>query len=310
MMLINKTIVCILLICFTLLSDTINVYPMDEGQAIEAEINKTYNYWPENKDKYKYVSSGNYYIIFKPDISFRSNTWSVSFVIIHERRLAKDDYAHVTLLFNNEGILKDARTEVQIADRPVIKADWEADTSLLLTEKGITLLVISAATEIANEIFSVMERWEERGGRLNFPSVINHNINYVSLALRQGINNYNTFSKNGHYVEFFGNPDYENPSLGLSGPASFAKMDVLYKYAISYKGEIIDWRDNIKGMAVGHCAWVVLFEDDNFSEDGEKTGFLPGFRSSNLEEHEHIPDTGSVKIYDHFPEEYKNIRWY
>ncbi len=98
----NKTNVCVLLICSTLLAGTVNVYSMDEVQAIEVEINKTYNYWPENKDKYKYVSSGNDYFIFKPDISFRSNTWPASFVIIHERRLAKDDYALVTLLFNYE----------------------------------------------------------------------------------------------------------------------------------------------------------------------------------------------------------------
>lgn len=302
--------ICLLLFFFILLSTAINTYAMDGGQAIEAELNKIYNYWPDNEVKYRYLSSGSYYIIFKPEVSCISDIWTVSFIIVHERILAKDDYAHVTLLFNHEGILTDARTEVQIANKPVIKSDWKAASSLILTEKGITLLIISAASEIANNILSILESWNESGGRLNFPAVINHNINYVSQAVRKGINNYKNFSINGLYVEFFGNPDYEIPSAGLFGPASFGKLDALYKYAISYKGEIIDWRGKIKGITVGHGAWLVVFEDENFSEDGEKTGFLPGFTSSDLEEYENIHNINSIKIYDHFPEEYKNIRWY
>ena len=55
-----------------------------------------------------------------------------------------------------------------------------------------------------------------------------------------------------------------------------------------YKGEIINWHGRIKGMTVGPGAWIVLFEDENFSEDGEKTGFSPGFTSSYIEEYENI----------------------
>lgn len=100
---------------------------------------------------------------------------------------------------------------------------------IILNEKGIALLVISAATEMADNILSVIESWEEKGGRLHFPSVIEHNINYVSQAVRKGINNYKNLS--GCYVEFFGNSDYESPSAGLSQQMSLGKLDALYKYA-------------------------------------------------------------------------------
>ena len=297
----------LILLAFSILSK--NTSAMDGRSAIEAELNKTYNYWPDDKDTYSYSSSGNFYSLFKPEISY-GNGWHISFVISHNRSFAKDDYAHVTLIFNEEGALIDARTEVRIANKPLIKAEWAATSSFLLDGTGMTSLAISAAAEIGNQVLSAIELWDETGGRLHFPSVIQHNINYISEDVITGLNNYKSLSESGCYVEFFGEEDYENPSIGLLGPASFEKIEYLYKYAALYRGEIIDWQGEVKGITVGPGAWIVIFEDENFSKDSKKAGFSPGFTSAELYEYEDIPDISSFIIYENFPPEYKGIDWY
>ena len=94
----------------------------------------------------------------------------------------------------------------------------------------------------------------------------------------------------GCWVTFYESADFRDKSITLNGPAEYSKLNNLPGSG----GE--DWGDQFGSLKTGPGAWVVVYNDENYSDDHYTFG--PG---SNIPTLRNSDDIDSLKIFDHDP---------
>ena len=94
----------------------------------------------------------------------------------------------------------------------------------------------------------------------------------------------------GCWATFYESENYGDKSITLDGPAEYSNLRNLPNSG----GE--DWGDQFGSLKTGPRTWVVVYNDENFSDDHYTYG-----PDSNIP---HLPDDDdidSLKIFDHDP---------
>jgi hypothetical protein len=95
---------------------------------------------------------------------------------------------------------------------------------------------------------------------------------------------------NGCWATFYESEDFRDKSITLAGPAEYSKLNNLP----GANGE--DWGDQFGSLETGPNAWVIVYNDEGFSDDHYTFG--PGSRIRQLAKND---DVDSLKIFDHDP---------
>lgn len=123
----------------------------------------------------EYKSSDSNYRTYKPTVSTTKNGGLlVSFKVDHIRGGAHDDHAQIEMEFDAKGQLISSSATMSIAGRQSLDSKKIVAAA---APAGVSAPAAWVASEVANALLSVVQK--DHGGRKNFPSVVNHNINWV-----------------------------------------------------------------------------------------------------------------------------------
>ncbi|GEM_PF-4194880 len=159
-------------------------------------MENTFSSFP-NKDNraLEFTSAGSDYVIFRPDVSFdlNGNRWHLSTMIEHQRGnpdwIQKDDTANVEMTFySRTGNLSSVKIYVEMADK-TIDTGWISAAGAATGDAEIAAAT-TAISSALNQILSFINGLGERGGRANFPYVIQNKINEMQLAVKSATNHY------------------------------------------------------------------------------------------------------------------------
>jgi len=94
----------------------------------------------------------------------------------------------------------------------------------------------------------------------------------------------------GCWVTFYESKDFRDKSITLNGPAEYSKLNNLPGSG----GE--DWGDQFDSLRTGPKTWVIVYNDENYSDDNYTYG-----PNSSIRELPDGDDIDSLKIFDHDP---------
>ncbi len=131
----------------------------------------------------RFRSQDSNYRLYKPDSTRQPDGGLfVSANLDHIRGMGGDDHAHLQLWFDAAGVLKKSRVKITMGDHSF-------DTRIITQTGNASLAAggdprIAAIANISASVLSKLSRqvsrWNEHGGRANFPSVIEHSLNRIA----------------------------------------------------------------------------------------------------------------------------------
>lgn len=125
----------------------------------------------------EYKSAGSNYRTYRPTVTNTPDGGLfVSTKLDHIRGLKKDDHAQVEMLFDSGGRILQARATMQIQGKLAL------DTGVITKNVGDRR--VTAIVAISEEIFRLLDRIDDHGGRANFPAVVQHNLHIINGAVR------------------------------------------------------------------------------------------------------------------------------
>lgn len=132
----------------------------------------------------EYKSNGSNYRTFKPTVSPTTDGGLlVSTKINHIRKLGGDDHALITMTFDSNGTLVEKTTlEIKMGDK-----SFNTDILVEAASKGGAKAGAAAvvAAQISKQLAEQITKWGEKGGRLNLPTVVEHNINHIAASIQK-----------------------------------------------------------------------------------------------------------------------------
>ena len=143
-------------------------------------LGKSLGGWDDkNQTAAKYKSADSNYRTYKPTKPAGISDTAegglfISTKIDHIRGNAADDHCQLEMTFNAQGKLTILKAEITIGDNKL-------DTSILTAASDDAR--VKMAAKLYDKLTNQVTKWSEFGGRKNFPAVIQHNINYIIMAV-------------------------------------------------------------------------------------------------------------------------------
>jgi hypothetical protein len=135
----------------------------------------------------EYQSAGSDYRTYQPTISRRADDGLlITTKLDHIRNGlidADDDHAQLVMEFDRAGRILSARSNMKIQGVPQFDTGLIRAAGDLYSPEAGRIAEVSA--EILNSLINFVSRSNETGGRANFPSVVQHNLNMIAKCVIQ-----------------------------------------------------------------------------------------------------------------------------
>lgn len=139
--------------------------------------------WNKKKNTaVEYKSADSNYRTYKPQVSTTpAGGLLVSTKLDHIRGWGGDDHCLLQLTFDGNGKVVSSQATIEMGDKSFDTKIIMAAASL--TGDAPTIATSAVASEIYNRLKDQISKWNEHGGRANFPAVIQHNFNNIATSV-------------------------------------------------------------------------------------------------------------------------------
>ena len=141
----------------------------------------------KNGEAAKFRSAGSKYRLYKPDATRGADRGLfVSTKLDHVRGMGGDDHAQLQLWFDSTGVLKKSRAKISMGDHSFDTGiiTQAANASVVAGGDPRVAAIANLSASVLNKLNRQVSRWNEHGGRANFPSVIEHSMNRIANNVR------------------------------------------------------------------------------------------------------------------------------
>lgn len=171
------------------------IVPGGNEAVITFELERARNWSRKDGRAHEFKTSDSNFRIWKPTIDETDGGISLNFEMQRLRGALKADQAAIYMNYNKEGILVDARTTIEFAGKnPIVtylEAVSAADTEFakaIDNPKFKAMAVAGAmATKMGAALLTAIEDLSEGGGRLEFPNVIETEMQVIATAVHKAI---------------------------------------------------------------------------------------------------------------------------
>lgn len=142
--------------------------------------------WKKKKNTAaEYKSADSNYRTYKPTVSPTPDGGVfVSTKIDHIRGWGGDDHCQLNMTFDKDGKIVSSSAEIKMGDKS-FNTQIVTASAALAGASGGTTAVIALGAEVAKKLQDQISKWNEGGGRANFPAVVTHNFNLIASSVRK-----------------------------------------------------------------------------------------------------------------------------
>ena len=140
----------------------------------------------KDKTAAEYKSAGSNYRTYKPTVSPTPDGGVlVSTKIDHIQGWAKDDHCQLEMTFDKNGEIVSSSAKITMGKKKVFDTQIVTASAALVGASAGTTAVIALGAAVTNKLQDQIAKWNDGGGRANFPAVVKHNFNLIAKHVKK-----------------------------------------------------------------------------------------------------------------------------